>query len=85
MWLLFLHVPSFWLGAGGFRVAQLVRIALLPIHCPLIPAIAFSASCKTKEKSVKNNANNRENNAISKDNENNRENNAISKDNDNKE
>ena len=70
MWLLFLHVPSFWLGAGGFRVAQLVRIALLPIHCPLIPAIAFSASCKTKEKSVKNIANNRENNAISKDNDN---------------
>jgi hypothetical protein len=35
-------LPS--LGAGGLRVAQLVRMALVPSHCPFIPAMAFSAS-----------------------------------------
>jgi hypothetical protein len=35
-------LPSF--GAGGLRVAQLVRMALVPSHCPFIPAMAFSAS-----------------------------------------
>jgi hypothetical protein len=38
-----LHIPS--LGAGGLRVAQLVRMARVPSHWPFIPAIAFSASC----------------------------------------
>lgn len=32
-------------GAGGFWEAQLVRMALLPIHWPFIEMIAFSASC----------------------------------------
>lgn len=38
------HLHSLLFGAGGFLEAQFVRIALLPIHCPFIPAIAFSAS-----------------------------------------
>jgi hypothetical protein len=36
--------PSF-LGAGGFLVAQLVRMLLLPSHWPFIAAMALSASC----------------------------------------
>ena len=34
--------------AGGFLVAQFVRIALDPSHCPFIAVIALSASCKKK-------------------------------------
>lgn len=40
-------LPSF--GAGGLRVAQLVRMARVPSHCPFIPAMAFSASYKNKK------------------------------------
>lgn len=32
--------------AGGFLVAQFVRIDLDPSHCPFIAVIALSASCK---------------------------------------
>ena len=38
--------PSPWLDAGGLglRVAQLVLMARLPIHCPFMDVIALSAS-----------------------------------------
>ena len=42
-----MYEPSLGTGAGGFRVAQLVLIGLLPNHCPFILCMAFSASCKT--------------------------------------
>lgn len=35
--------------AGGFRVAQLVRIAREPSHCPFMAVIAVSASCAATE------------------------------------
>lgn len=31
-------------GAGGLRVAQFVRILLLPSHCPFMVPMAISAS-----------------------------------------
>lgn len=31
-------------GAGGLRVAQFVRILLLPSHCPFMAPMALSAS-----------------------------------------
>lgn len=40
-------IPSLGVGAGGFRVAQFVRIALLPSHWPFISRMASSASCNT--------------------------------------
>lgn len=35
------------LVAGGFRVAQLVRIEREPSHCPFMAVMAVSASCKS--------------------------------------
>lgn len=35
------------LVAGGFRVAQLVRIEREPNHCPFMAVMAVSASCKS--------------------------------------
>lgn len=39
--------------AGGFLVAQFVRIDLEPSHCPFIACIALSASCKYTNKKQK--------------------------------
>lgn len=41
---LFVYLRSAFV-TGGFLVAQLVRIALDPNHCPLIDVMALSASC----------------------------------------
>ncbi len=42
-------IHSLLLGAGGFREAQFVLIARLPIHWPFIEEIAVSASCNGKQ------------------------------------
>lgn len=43
---------SFGVGAGGFRVAQFVRIGRDPSHCPFILLMAVSASCTKKKESM---------------------------------
>lgn len=44
------YLPSLFLGAGGLRVAQLVRMLREPIHCPFMLVMAVSASCGERER-----------------------------------
>lgn len=40
-------------GAGGLRVAQFVRILLLPSHCPFMAPMALSASWNNASETLK--------------------------------